>query len=95
MVKRCFKEIREEILNSLLGKKNTINRISKITNINWRTVENHLTYLVGRGLIEEVLSTDYVRVFDITEQGRKFMKLTNGEYIEKKLKEVRRKWSGS
>ena len=40
------------------------------TGINWKTVEKHLTYLLGKKLIEEVYNSDYLRIFDLTDKGR-------------------------
>ncbi len=68
--KRSFIQIRKRILSELLEGERTINELSIRTNTNWRTVESHLVYLVGRGLIKEVFSSEYVRIFRITELGK-------------------------
>ena len=70
MKKRRFVELRNKILKFLQNKKQfTLNHIARSTKINWKTVDNHLTYLVGRGLVKEVFSSPYVRIFEITEKG--------------------------
>ncbi|MBW2984419.1 ArsR family transcriptional regulator [Candidatus Woesearchaeota archaeon] len=71
--KRTFKEIRRDILKFLSNGQNTINHISNETGINWKTVENHLIYLIGRGLANEVFSSEYVRIFELTEEGKDFV----------------------
>ncbi|MBW2980613.1 ArsR family transcriptional regulator [Candidatus Woesearchaeota archaeon] len=71
--KRTFKEIRKDILKSLSNGQETINHISNETDINWKTVENHLIYLIGRGLVSEVFSSDYVRIFELTEEGKDYV----------------------
>lgn len=80
--KRTFKEIRRDILESLSGGQNTINRISNQTEINWKTVDNHLIYLIGRGLVSEVFSSEYVRIFELTEEGKD---LVLREFPQKKI----------
>ncbi len=71
--KRTFIEIRKDILKTLSVGQNTINHISSQTGINWKTVDNHLVYLIGRGLVNEVFSSEYVRIFELTEDGRDFV----------------------
>ena len=68
--RRSFSDIRATILHALKDGRKTINQISKDVDINWKTVENHLTYLAGRQYIHEVFSSEYVRIFGITEKGR-------------------------
>jgi len=80
--KRTFEEIRKDILKSLSNGQNTINHISNETNINWKTVENHLIYLIGRGLVNEVFSSEYVRIFELTEEGKDYVM---EEFPQKKI----------
>jgi predicted transcriptional regulator len=87
--KRSFGEIRQEILSSLSKEKETINTISKKANTNWRTAENHLTYLSGRGLVNEAFSSEYVRIFEITDEGKEFLKKKNHVYDDKIAREVK------
>jgi DNA-binding transcriptional ArsR family regulator len=68
--KRTFEELRKNIIIDLDSGKKTINQISMDTGINWKTVEKHLTYLLGKKLIEEVYNSDYLRIFDLTDKGR-------------------------
>ncbi|MFC1801642.1 hypothetical protein ACFLZB_04225, partial [Nanoarchaeota archaeon] len=73
--KRKFKQLRQKILNCLKNKKQfTLNSIARSTQINWKTVDNHLTYLIGKGLVKEVFNSPYVRIFEITERGLKQIK---------------------
>ena len=68
--KKTFTEIRRKILIALSAGKKTINQISLDTNINWKTVEKHLTFLLGKRFIEEVYHSEYLRIFDLDTKGR-------------------------
>ena len=75
MKKRRFQELRNKILNFLKNKKpQTLNHIARSTKINWKTVDNHITFLVGKGFVKEVFHSPYVRIFEITERGLKQLK---------------------
>ena len=67
--RRSFAHIRTDILRALSGGRTTVNDLSRITGINWKTVDNHLIYLCGRGWAEKVFDSTYVKIFDITEEG--------------------------
>lgn len=69
-IKRTFVEIRNSILLSLASGQKTINQISSETMINWKTVDNHLVYLVGKGLVREAFSSAFVRIFELTAFGK-------------------------
>lgn len=73
--RRTFKTIRNLILDSILEKRKTINQIAKDVGVNWRTVESHLTYLSGKKYVKEVFCSEFVRIFDITEEGKIKLKL--------------------
>jgi len=62
-IKRSFPEIRKEIMLSLSQGQKTVNKLANDSGINWKTVNNHLIYLMGSGLVNEVLSTPYVKIF--------------------------------
>ncbi|MBI2550109.1 ArsR family transcriptional regulator [Candidatus Woesearchaeota archaeon] len=68
--KRTFTELRHIILAALSHGQQTTNQISIKTGINWRTVEAHLTFLIGKGLVTEVLKSEYVRIFALTGEGK-------------------------
>ncbi len=70
-MKRTFYEIRQLILRALSRGQQTINQISKSTGINWRTAKQHLEFLEKNGDVTEVVSSEYVRIFRLTEQGEK------------------------
>ncbi len=72
--KRTFIEIRNSILLSLAEGQKTINQISSETQINWKTVERHLIYLIGRGWVREAFSSAYVRVFELTAFGKDYLR---------------------
>ena len=71
--RRTFGHIRVLILKALHDKRKTINQIAKDINVNWKTVENHLTYLSGKQLIAEVFTSEYVRIFSITPKGKEHL----------------------
>ncbi len=74
--KKTFAEIRLLILRSLADGQKTVNKISCKTNINWRTVDNHLVYLIGRGYVKEVFASPYVRIYEISERGKELLQPT-------------------
>ena len=55
---------------SLAPGQKTINQISSETEINWKTVENHLVHLVGKSLVREAFTSSYVRIFELTAFGK-------------------------
>lgn len=71
--KRTFEELRLRILLALAARNRTINDIAVQSGINWRTVELHLTHLLGKKLVEEIFSSQYVRIFTITPRGREVL----------------------
>ena len=78
--KRTFRELRQIILIGLLSGQQTTNEISVKTGINWRTVESHLTFLIGKGFAAEVIKLKYVRIFKLTpigEEHARFLLQTN------------------
>jgi len=88
--KRLFKEIREAILKNLATGRKTINQIASETDINWRTVSNHLTYLMGKKLVTEVFHSRYVRIFELTEESERYLNYQYPEYMSK-LKSAKKK----
>ncbi|MEK6948643.1 MAG: ArsR family transcriptional regulator [Nanoarchaeota archaeon] len=71
--KRTFKEIRKEILLCLSKGQMTVNEIAVCAKINWKTVDNHLIHLSGRGLVREVFNSAYVRIYELAEEGKDFL----------------------
>ena len=82
--KRTFKAIRTSIMSALSHGQQTINQVAAKTGINWRTVELHLNYLSGRGLTKEIFSSQYVRIFILTEKGKEALK----DEVEKLMEQV-------
>ena len=74
IIKRTFISIRNSILVSLASGQKTINQISSETQINWKTVDRHLIYLIGKGWAREVFSSAYVRIFELTAFGKDYVK---------------------
>jgi DNA-binding MarR family transcriptional regulator len=69
--KRTFSHLRKIILKSLNREQKTVNQIATLTKMNWKSVDNHLTYLIGKGFVREVFSSPYVKIVELTEKGRK------------------------
>ena len=44
------------------------------TQINWKTVENHLVHPVGKSLVREVFTSAYVRIFELTAFGKDYLR---------------------
>ncbi|MBI2663835.1 ArsR family transcriptional regulator [Candidatus Woesearchaeota archaeon] len=68
-MRRTFLQLREHILRALLEGPLTINQVACRTGINWRTAKHHLEFLKYRGMAAEVVSSSYVKIYRITEQG--------------------------
>ena len=73
-IKRSFIDIRNSILISLASGQKTINQISNETQINWKTVDRHLIYLIGKGWVREVFSSSYVRTFELNAFGEDYLR---------------------
>ena len=74
--KRRFDEIRIMILKTLAeNRKQTMNELAVNSGLCWRTVKTHIIYLKGKGFAKEILSTPYVRIFEITEKGEEESKI--------------------
>lgn len=71
--KRRFSDIRDLILKNLSSGQKTVNQISETAGINWKTVDNHLIYLVGKGMVNIVFSSPYVKIFELTETGSEYI----------------------
>lgn len=84
--KRTFGVIRESLLLCLTKGRMTINQIANGSGINWKTVEKHLTYLIGRKLVEEVFSSEYVRIFELTPRGKEFVEGVKAKELSKIIK---------
>ncbi len=80
-VKRTFVDIRNSILLCLAEGQKTINQISSETRINWKTVERHLTYLIGKSLLREAFSSSYVRIFELTAFGKDYLRKSTSRRI--------------
>ncbi len=75
--KRTFVVLRNLILLTVGESKKTINQIANDSGINWKTVEKHLTHLIGKKLVQEVFSSEYVRIFELTSQGKSCIQETS------------------
>jgi predicted transcriptional regulator len=71
--KRKFDQIRDLILNTIGSDKKTINQIAGDSKINWKTVDRHIIYLIGTGMVKEVFSSPYVKIVELTEKGKEYL----------------------
>ena len=71
--KRSFEKLREQILCSFNKEKKTVNQLSTDAGINWRTVDNHLVYLVGKGMVNIVFESPYAKVHELSEKGKEYL----------------------
>ena len=71
--KRTFAEIRSTILLALASGQKTVNKLSTQTGLTWKTVDNHLVYLIGRGYVKEVFASPYVKIYELSERGKEGM----------------------
>lgn len=71
--KRQFSELRNLILENLSTGQKTLNQIASETGINWKTVDNHMTFLIGKGFAKEIFSSRYVRIVEMTEKGNEHL----------------------
>ena len=65
--KRRFAEIRKLILKDLQKGERTVNQIAASAGLTWRTVDNHLIYLIGKGLVEPVFVSSYVKIYRLKQ----------------------------
>ena len=86
--KRTFAEIRDLIFLTLESGKKTINQIANDSGVNWRTVEKHLTYLIGKRGVSEVFSSEYVRIFELTELGAEYVHELKTRELQKHIKKA-------
>jgi len=84
--KRTFGELRDIIMVTLSKGKMTINHIANESGVNWRTVEKHLTYLIGKRMVEELFSSEYIRIFELTDQGRVYVEQVKQRELAKIVK---------
>lgn len=73
MPKRTFNELRNLVLLQLSKGRKTINTLCRESGISWKTLERHLTYLAGKGMVAEVFNSPYVRIFELTEKGKSYL----------------------
>ena len=81
--KRTFEELRKIIVLALTHGRMTINQVSLKTGVNWKTVEKHLTFFIGKGYVEEVFSSEYVRIFELTQKGHTLVEKVRQDMIAK------------
>jgi len=86
--KRTFSYLRHLILISMVKGPQSINQVSNVSGINWRTVENHMVHLMGKGLIKIAYNTPYIRIYDLTEDGKKYLQFLKQRYQKTHIKNV-------
>lgn len=66
--KKTFSQIRKIILKELSKGERTVNQIAENTGLTWRTVDNHLIYLIGTGKVEPVFISKYVKIYRLKKE---------------------------
>ena len=86
--KRTFSYLRHLILIALLKGPQTINQISINSGINWKTAENHLTHLTGKGLIALLYQTPYLKIYQLTDKGKRYLDFVKERYQKSHIHHV-------
>ena len=86
--KRTFLYLRHLILIALLKGPQTINQISINSGINWKTAENHLTHLTGKGLIALLYQTPYLKIYQLTDKGKQYLEYVKEKYQKEHIHHV-------
>ncbi len=71
--KRTFDVLRDRILKSFKSKAKTVNQLAKDSGINWKTVDNHLIFLVGKGMVSIVFESPYVKIYELSDRGKEYL----------------------
>ena len=71
--KRRFSEIRLVILRELKQKQSTIYQLAKKTKTDFRTIRHQLILLKGQDYASLIFELNHIRVYDITDKGKKYM----------------------
>ncbi|MBI4144649.1 hypothetical protein HY493_00390 [Candidatus Woesearchaeota archaeon] len=72
--KRTYAALRPLILKAFTDGQKTVNQVATDTGVNWRTVDNHIVYLTGKGYLKEVFVSPFVKIYEITDRGRAALK---------------------
>lgn len=83
MSKRTFVEIRRNLLSSMKDGQKTINQLALVSQVNWKTTQRHLIFLIGKGFVHEVFSSPYVKIYDLTDKGKEVIKKVEDKDEEK------------
>ena len=74
MNKRTFEVLRHKLLRTFATGQKTVNQAASEAGINWRTVNNHITFLLGKGYLKPVFVSPYVKIYEITEEGTRILR---------------------
>lgn len=66
--------MRHVLLKALAVGQKTVNQLGKDAGVNWKTADNHLIHLIGRGFVKPVFISPYVKIYEITDAGRQALK---------------------
>lgn len=69
--KRRFRELQALILKSLKNRPLTLNEIASESGINWNSTARQIILLKGKDCVKEIFSHRRLRIFEITEKGKK------------------------
>ena len=71
-----------QLLSSMKDGQKTINQLASVAGVNWKTTQRHLIFLTGKGFVHEVFSSPYVKIYDLTDKGKKVIKKVEGNHEE-------------
>lgn len=74
MTKRTFEVLRNKLLRTFVTGQKTVNQAASEAGINWRTVNNHITFLLGKGYLKPIFVSQYVKIYEITEEGTRVLR---------------------
>ncbi len=76
--RRTFEQIRKTLIRELAKGDKNLNQLARASEVNWKTAENHLIYLIGKGYAIKTIDSPYVKVFRITDKGNKVKNKNSG-----------------
>jgi glycogen synthase len=85
--RRGYEHIRGLILLTLTQGPTTVNKIANETGINWKTVDNHIIHLLGKGHITTVFKSAYVKIYTTTSEGEEYAQEIKQSFYEKYVTE--------
>jgi len=83
--RRTHADIRKSIVLGMTDSAISINKLAISSKVDWYSTERHLNYLKGRGIVEEVVSYQTLRLVVLTKIGSRLKSVLKNESNEKKI----------